>query len=277
MYYQILKSNTSTENIIAYSKLLSRVFNKNPKFTPEFLLWQYSQNPNGSIIGSDAFFNGELIAHHATIPVVYSFFGKQYKGILAINNVTHPDHQGKGLLTELGNATFNEAKRLNYDFVITVTNANSTHGYLNKFGFRLISPLAVKIGFGKIIPLDIRTQNVYSCWTKESLAWRLKNPAICYHHDNQSILAKVNKIGLCAQLKYLDILEIDELLLKSHKSNFNIWIGLSKEKKESGMFFNMPDFLKPSPLNLLFKDLQGNIPIFGKGDICFELADFDAF
>lgn len=125
MSYQITKSSTSAESISAYSQLLSNVFRKTRKYTVDYLNWQYLQNPHGAIVGVDAFFEGKLIAHHVAIPVSYTIFGQQLRGLLAINSVTHPDHQGKGLFSKLGNATFEEAKSLNYDFVITVSNSNS--------------------------------------------------------------------------------------------------------------------------------------------------------
>ena len=276
MSYQIAKSTTSAENIASYSQLLSTVFSKTPKFTVDFLNWQYSQNPNGTIVGTDAFFDGKLVAHHATIPVSYMIFGQQAKGLLAINNVTHPSHQGKGLFSKLGNATFEEAKSLHYDFVITVTNGNSTYGYLNKFGFRQISPLEVKIGCGKVIPSN-KNALVYSNWDNKSLNWRLRNPSTIYFRDNLTVISKTEVYGLFAQIKNCEDAFLQDLNLHQRKAFFNTWIGLSKDKKVNGCFINMPDKLKPSPLNLLFKDLQGHIPLFDKDQICFELADFDAF
>jgi predicted N-acetyltransferase YhbS len=276
MSYQITKANTSTENINAYSRLLSNVFSKTHKFTVDFLNWQYSLNPQGTMVGSDAFFEGELIAHHATIPVSYTIFGQQAKGLLAINNVTHPDHQGKGLFSKLGNATFEEAKSLNYDFVITVTNSNSTYGYLNKFGFRHIAPLDVKIGCGKIITSKQRS-SIFSNWDFDTLNWRLKNPSAHYFRDNQAIMSKTDVFGMFAQIKNGEEEFPLDLNLNQGRAILNTWIGLSKDKKVGGCFINMPDKMKPSPLNLLFKDLQGQIPVFDKDQICFELADFDAF
>ena len=274
--YEISTSLASIENINAYSKLLSEVFSKTSKFTPGFLHWQYTQNPNGTVVGSDAFFNDSLVAHHAAIPVVYNIFGKQYKGLLAINNVTHPDHQGKGLFTELGRRTFEEAKLLGYQFVITATNKNSTYGYLNKFGFRELSPLDVKIGIGKIIPSNYSDHQVHSIWTDESIAWRFQNPSVRYYYDNKTIISKTDLLGVYAQIKNCSELNMDKIKLESKKSYFSLWIGLFEIKKK-GFFFNLPNKLKPSPLNLLFKDLQGNIPLFSKDDLHFELADFDAF
>ncbi|MCX6240205.1 MAG: GNAT family N-acetyltransferase [Bacteroidetes bacterium] len=277
MGYEIAKSVVSSENINAYSRLLSKVFVKTTKFTPEFLHWQYAQNPVGTIVGTDAFLDGELIAHHATIPVVYNVFGEVLKGVLALNNVTHPDHQGKGLFTELGKATFEEARRLKYQFVITVTNQNSTKGYLNKFGFNQISQLEVKLGIGTIIPGISSNHQVYSKWDDESLSWRLRNPEAKYYRDKLTILAKTDIPGIFAQMQNCQETLLYKTGLTSKKSPFKLWIGLVNTKQINGLFVAMPEKLKPSPLNLLFKDLSGDIPPFLKDNLFFELIDFDAF
>ena len=276
MSYQIIKSNTSIENLTAYSRLLTEVFTKTNKFTLDFLKWQYAQNPNGEVVATDAFFEGELVAHHATMPVSYMVFGKQVKALLAINNVTHPAHQGRGLFTKLGHATFEEAKNLGYAFVISANNANSTYGYMNKFGFRSISPLEVKVGCGKIIPSH-QNSLVYSNWDDESFKWRFQNPSAVYFRDNLALMSKTFIPGVYAQLKICTDDDFKAVNLNHSKAYLNTWVGLAKDKKVNGCFMNLPDKLKPSPLNLLFKDLQGNIPLFDKDQICFELADLDAF
>lgn len=276
MDYQIIQSNSSVENIEKYSTLLSHVFQKTSKFSKEFLSWQYSQNPLGIMVGTDAFYQGELIAHHATIPVSYNIFGHNMKGLLAINNVTHPAHQGRGIFARIGNATFEEAKLLNYDFVITVTNANSTYGYLNKFGFRFIAPLDVKVGIGSIHTSKINT-SVYANWDENQYRWRFSNPTAAYFLEGETVMSKTEIMGMSVQLKYDEIIQEGCMPIVQKKSILKTWIGLNSQLRMKGLFVDMPNVMKPSPLNLLFKDLKGNIPYFDKNQICFELADFDAF
>jgi len=277
MSYQILSSNTQPESIAAYARLLSEVFTQTRKFTPEYLAWQYARNPHGQVVGSDAYQGGELVAHHGTLPVAYRFFGETLKGVLALNNVTHPAHQGKGLFTRLGLNTFEQARSLGYDFVITVTNANSTPGYLGKFGFRLISPLDVKVGLGRVAVPPPDPGKVCALWTPETLAWRFANPDARYYTNGLSVLTKAGGAGIRAQVKSLAEQEVGKLSLGHLGLGLAIWIGLSGARRQKGLFVNLPDRLKPSPLNLLFKDLGGKVPAFGKDDIQFELADFDAF
>lgn len=277
MGYQILKSEVSGSRIVDYSQLLSDVYIKTTKLTPRYLEWQYRQNPMGTAVGFDAFYEDQLAAHYVTIPVVYSIQGKKSKGLLAINTVTHPKHQGKGLFTTLANRTFEEGKKLGYEFIIGVANQNSTYGYLNKLQFKFISPLEVKIGVGKMEIYDSTNYLVQPHWSKEALQWRLSNPEIPYYVNNNIILAPTNKYWIYAQLKQHKKKLSMPVELKKKKALIKIWIGLSRATKSRGLFIDFPEKLKPSPLNLIFKDLKGNLPEFQKEDIFFELIDFDAY
>lgn len=276
MSYQIVRSSASAQHIKLYSKLLSNVFKNPSKFTEEYLSWLYAQNPNGTLVGTDAFFEGELVAHYATIPISYTFFGQRVRGLLAINNVTHPEHQHKGLFLKLGTETMEEAKRLGYEFVFAVTNNNSTYGYLNKFDFTRIAPLDVKIGCGVMVPSKAHA-NVFSNWDDACIRWRFQSPKTPYFRHNRSVYSKTEIIGLNAQIISCNVNSINELDLAEHRSVFTMWIGLSNTLKRKGLFVDMPDRVKPSPLNLLYRDLTGNLPIFSKDDLVFELADFDAY
>jgi len=231
----------------------------------------------GTVVGMDAFYDGKLVAHHAAMPVLYHVFGKPVKALLAINNGTHPDHQGKGLFTKIGNMNFDEAKQLGYHFVISANNQNSTYGYLNKFGFRKLAPLIVKVGIGKIIPDNANNYAVHSIWNEENLAWRLQNPMSKYYRNNDSIFAATNYAGFRAQMLSRECNLLKDKDLKSTKLPFTVWIGMSENLKRQGILVDLPDKLKPAPLNLLIKDLIGNIPLFTKEEIFYELIDLDAY
>lgn len=276
MPYKISTSGTSPDHIRAYSQLLSTVFNNTSKFSSQYLHWLYAQNPLGTVVGTDAFFEGQLMAHHATIPVSYFVDGKLYKGLLALNNATLPGHQGKGLLKQLAVATFEEGQKQGYDFIITVTNQNSTHAYLTKFGFRLLSPLDVKIGFGRINVRSREDYPVHSNWNEKSLNWRLSNPSTTYFTNNQLLFSATHLPLVSAQLSAMKF--PSKAIHTKRKTNIiTLWIGLAANKKVKGLFVDLPHKFKPSPLNLLFKDLSGRIPMFSKNDVSFELLDFDAY
>lgn len=278
MSYKFIPVDISEEKIKQYALLLSSVFTDTKKFTVDFLNWQYAKNPMGKVVGYDAYYENELAAHYVTIPVVYNLNGSQKKGLLSLNTATHPKHQGKGLFTQLATKTYELAASLGYEFVIGVANQNSTHGFLKKLGFYLISPLDVKIGMGKInLQNDIDRYNWKASWNSESIDWRLANPSINYYKQKDLLLADTGKMSIHAVMSQSSLITENNKPIKKSFVPFKTWIGIADQKKLGLLLFTLPDKLKPSPLNLIFKDLTGKLPIFKKGDVFFELVDFDAY
>jgi GNAT superfamily N-acetyltransferase len=276
MSYEFSPVDTSPQHIGEYAALLSAVFTDTKKFTTGFLDWQYAQNPAGKVVGYDARMNGLLAAHYVTIPAVYTLNGVQKKGLLSLNTATHPQHQGKGLFTQLATKTYELAASMGYEFVIGVANQNSTHGFLKKLGFYLVSPLDVKIGTGKT---DLQNEAAHykwkSLWTKESMDWRLANPSAHYYKKNDLLLTPSGKLNIYAVLAQSDLIAANTQV--QEKNAFSkMWIGIA-DRKRLGIYFTLPDRLKPSPLNLIFKDLSGKLPVLNKEDVYFELLDFDAY
>lgn len=274
MDYTFTKTETTKQKIECYSNLLSAVFQNTNKFTTDFLTWQYAKNPNGKVVGFDAFYGDTLAGHYVTIPVSYNIKGTTKRGLLSLNTATHAEHRGKGLFTQLANRTYEEAQKLGYEFVIGVANQNSTHGFLKKLEFYLIAPLKVKTGIGNITFDKSLDYLIKPNWTEDSLNWRLHNPEANYFIDKKGVYSKTDKSGIHAQL-FKDLK--DELDLTKKKPALKLWIGLAKDLKCKGLFFDLPKRFRPSPLNLIFKDLNGNLPKIEKNDILFELIDFDGY
>jgi len=65
---------------------------------------------------------------------------------------------------------------------------------------------------------------------------------------------------------------------KSKFSSINIWMGLDRQLRWQGRcYFNFPNRFKPSPLNLIFRDLTGKNRIPKPEQIRFMALDFDAY
>lgn len=265
---------TKKENLELYSKLLSGVFKETNKFTIDFLNWQYFKNPHGDVLGYDAFYNGELVAHYVTIPVVYTLNNTFIKGLLSLNTATTSDHQGKGLFTKLASATYTLAKEKGYDFIIGVANQNSTHGFIKKLGFNLIGKLEVKIYIGSLKEHTNSSNYFRATWNESSLNWRLKCPSSTYFKKGNSIYSNTH-IPL---IKSLMLTKTDAIITDLNKINFipfKMTIGFNLGKPSFSI--NLPEKLKPSPLNLIFKDLSVTGLNVSKKNCYFELIDFDAY
>lgn len=271
MDYEIVP--VKRENLSLYSRLLSEVFTDTTKFTSAFLNWQYYENPAGEVVGFDAFKNGELAAHYVTIPVVYLFQGKRILGLLSLNTATSKQHQGKGLFTVLANATYEAAKKAGYNFVIGVANQNSTHGFLKKLGFKLISPLDARIYLGSIKTYKVGEEFFRACRDEAFMKWRLNNPEGKYFLDKNIVYSETH-IGL---IKAYLTGNADSFpgMKPTVKPLVKLVIGLNLSKPSFAL--RLPDKLKPSPLNLIFKSLSVENLEINAENVLFELIDFDAY
>lgn len=286
--YDIKLVGTSQEEIQQGFDLLRLVFPTAHHITPAYLDWEYRQNPTGQVVGFNAFSDQQLVAHYVTIPIVARLLGKETKGLLSLNTATHPNHQGKKLFTTLASETYDYGKANGYTFVVGVANANSTHGFVNKLGFQLIQPLTVRIGWGAV-PQSITGSQVdfERVWTPESISWRLRNPSIpytvCKGKNHFQVLAPSGKAGIQVLLGEFSLSQYpnEEKHSKiSFLSRFTpqLWMGVNNSINWSGSFyFDLPNRLRPSPLNLIFKDLTGSGIRLDSKSLVFRAIDFDAY
>ena len=275
--YEIKRMSASTDEIEEVKKLLHLTFpNRVNKFTYEYLKWQYADNPRGQVLSFNAYAkNGELAAHYATIPIEMSIDGKRIPGLLSLNTATHPNHRGKRLFTILAQQTYDKGKDLGYKYVIGVANANSTHGFLKNLGFSLIAPLEVKAGLGDPFNHSIPKSKHIIFYDEDFLKWRLRCPHFTYSAKGNTIYGSIDKpLFHSAVARIPDGMTLDQLELKKESYVFRLYIGLGL--KPSGIYFNIPKFIKRSPFNLIFKDMSdGELPMMTDENIFFQLLDFD--
>lgn len=255
---------------------LKSAFPKSKKFTAEFLKWQYLDNPNGEVVSFNAWTeDGIMAAHYATIPIRMIIGGKIEKGLLSLNTATHPDHQGKGLFTKLANTTYDYAKDNGFKFVIGVANANSTHGFLKKLKFYLVSPLIVKVGVGDAYKKEVGSDKNRVFYDKETMAWRLKCPQFKYTSNGNTIYGSIDKPLFHTSVGRLpENVSREDLGLMESFDMFNLYIGIGADL--GGFYVNLPKFVKRSPFNLVFRDLtEGGLPVITKDKVFFQLIDFD--
>jgi GNAT superfamily N-acetyltransferase len=273
--YELRQTGTSPGEIEMYAELLSAVFPTTHHFNADFLTWQYKKNPIGPVVGFDAWAGHELAAHYVTIPVQFEISGRATNGLLSLNTATRPEHQGKGLFTSLANKTYDRARDLGYEFVIGVANQNSTPGFLKKLGFYLIGPLDVKIGVGRVASKARSAYALNPVWNDERLQWRFNNPSRTYRAKKGNVFASTGTMGINA------VLCLDKTLPRSatpvRALGLQTWIGIDPNVRYRGLFVDLPNRFRPSPLNCIFKDLGDTFPVFTKADVHLELIDFDAY
>ncbi|MGC1474009.1 MAG: GNAT family N-acetyltransferase [Psychroserpens sp.] len=280
--YDFKQVKIDSKSIAEVASLLSQVFTTTDKFTNEFIEWQYAKNPSGPIVGFNAYAGEELAGHYVTQPIQAQVKGETVKGLLSLNTATHPDHRGKKLFTELAKLTYEYAKDNGYKFVYGVANDNSTHGFIKKLGFQLVSPLITKIGFGKIkykpTTIDYDFKRV---WTREDLKWRLSNPSLKYYTNKNQIIVPTGKPGLNATIYNLEDHQRDLNTTTEKFKGLNILklnVGLDDAIDwEKSVYFDVPKRFKSSPLNLIFRDLSNGETTIDPKKVKFEVIDFDGY
>ncbi|QQR85973.1 MAG: GNAT family N-acetyltransferase [Flavobacteriales bacterium] len=281
MDYRFERVGTEDASIAQATALLRNVFPKASHFTEPVVRWQYLDNPDGHVVGFNAFAGAVLAAHYVAIPLVARVHGKEERGLLSLNTATHPDHQGKGLFTKLANLTYEAAAREGFGFVIGVANANSTHGFTKKLGFQLVAPLMAMVGVGPITNKNEYPVAYQRIWHTKAVDWRLGHPRNKYYSAlttcRDLVLTDRTQFGARLFLAALDGGTLTSELPEATGWNpLRVWIGLdSRTNWFLRPYFNIPMRFRPSPLNLIFKDLTGQGRTLPADQVRFQAIDFD--
>ncbi|HYJ81791.1 MAG TPA: GNAT family N-acetyltransferase [Allosphingosinicella sp.] len=262
------------------SRLLRQVFPKARHLTARYLEWHYGGNPDGMAVGCNAFAGDELVGHMAAIVFPCRLEGEDRLGMYTVNGAVHPGHRGRRLQSRISAAMFEEAQSLGYAFCLATGNKWSTGPLLTRF--RMLRPLDARIGLG--LPSQRETglrPSFERIWSEEALRWRMANPEAHYaqvRSANQSALLSVTGLpGVDAILHQGPRLESPAPPGRA-RGPLRLWLGLDPRIDWKGSaFLPIPMRLRPSPLNLVFKDLTGGGFVPDPGRIVFRGVDFDAY
>jgi GNAT superfamily N-acetyltransferase len=274
--YDLAPLANDAERIRNIAALLRAAFGDASRFTERYLRWQYEENPDGAAVGFDAFAGDDLAAHYVALPLRARLFGETAKGLLSLNTATSPAYQGKGLFTRLACATYERARELGYEFVVGVANANSTHGFVKKLGFQLVCPLDVRVGIGRPQYDDTGASHFRRIWSEQSMDWRLRNPATAYAFRAGAFWADPGMPGTAIYLG--KAFQCGSSLSKRPAAHpLTAWIGLAPNARWRGVALPVPQRMRPSPLNLIFRDLTPAGRTLDASRVFFEALDFDAY
>lgn len=250
-----------------------------------YLRWLYCENPAGPVIGFDAREDGALAAHYVCVPATIRINGSTADALLSLNTATHPKFQGRGLFTKLAELTYSAAADEGKTLVYGVANANSTHGFVRKLGFALISPLESRVGVGRLgnpdwSGLDEETDFRHQ-WSSAELEWRLGNPksrvnAHGLGAGTYGFSARTGRAGIRAWAE-MPLSPETQVAVKRAEMTPRVWLGLRPPALgRLGLYKSLPERLRPSPLNLIVRGLRSPVAI-EKERVFFNFLDFDAF
>lgn len=273
--YEIRRVENDDARLRAEARLLTEVFPATDRYTFDYLKWQYFANPDGDIVGFDAYADGEIAAHYVVEPLRATLFGKPARGVLSLNTATHPNHQGRGLFVKLATATYDLARELGYEFVVGVANANSTPGFIRKLGFQLVSPLKAEVGVGHVeASMSPDVQFAWQ-WSGDAKRWRLQCPAGKYGCEGERLYSKTHNSLVRMQLTTQNWCEMPNV--GPMRAPLTAWIGLSPSYSWRGFALPVPRRMRPSPLNFIFLDLTGAQRRLDPSKTLMEAVNFDAY
>jgi GNAT superfamily N-acetyltransferase len=276
-------AGSAEQQLSRYRELFSVCFPASPKFSLPALRWLYAANPEGTVIGFDAFEGDTLVAHYVCIPASVRLGGRAVRALLSLNTATRPSHQGKGLFSKLAEMTYQAAAEQGYECVYGVANANSTPGFVRKLGFQLVEPLAAKVGLGGLggdLQAVDRQAQFQRVWSPESLRWRCSNPANRVDGWEQGDRHGFHARALNSLVPaYAELpVELPIPTVVRPLTPLRLYIGLrpAGTSRFSG-YVDIPNRFRPSPLNLIFRSLTASDGRLEPGQIHFSFLDFDAY
>ena len=265
-----------------YIKLYKKAF-KNFNKDYDYFRWLYVNNPQGNFVGVDCYDNDILIGQVGGIPHEFVYNQKKVKFLISINVCVDPKYQGQWLFSKMLVKFEQIAKDLNFDGIIGIANKAASPFWQRSIKLVKLRALDVFVGYGNINSEQIKKENYnfYTLWNKENLEWRMSNPinkTFFYSNKNvQSIYSKTD-FPLIDAYSPMIFFDNDIKLNIIKKKNYRpiVYIGLINDFKKKTFLFDLPEFLKPSPLNFLYKFLKSD-NILDPKKIFFTFLDFDAF
>jgi len=131
---KILNKEEFFHYIPSMNNLFESAFNK--KIHPNFFEWRYLQNPNADLLVAVAILNDEIIANYSASPVLLTWKGDIFKTALSMTTMTHPEHNGKGLFTQLANMLYKEMEKKGFSTMWGFPNSNSHGVFIKKLDWK---------------------------------------------------------------------------------------------------------------------------------------------
>lgn len=278
---EIFALDTKVDSLRAISALLLNVF-PNSRLTENVLRWQYQQNPLGHALGFSAWDGNEVVGHYAAIPISAEVNGRHELGLLSLNTATHPSYGGRGLFTRLAENTYRRAVDAGFGFVIGVSNSASTHGFVHRLEFQNVGKLMALIGVGRLSKPASNVCQFRRMWTPETINWRLSHPQRTY--TQRHIADGISEVRsptaypfVAAVLSSFRTEAVPGSLAKNY-SPISLKIGLDPDwHKFQWRHIDIPMWLRPSPLNLIFRDLTNRKRFLEAKNVRFHAIDFDPY
>lgn len=278
--YRFRLIDHSAEELDRTSALLRRVFGRAGYLTPRYLRWQYVDNPDGIAIGCNAYAGDEIVGTMTAVPMAGQLDGETRPGLFMLNGAVHPAHRGRRLQSRISAAIFEEAVSRGFAFCFGTGNKYSTGPLLTRF--QLVGPLEARIGVG--LPRRRETGRPHSfkrAWSEAAMRWRLANPERGYRVGEKggaSLVTAPTGVPALEAVLYDGRDTWPSAGRRAPGRGLRLWIGRDPEIDwKRSRYAPIPARLRASPLNLVFRDLNGGSYRPDPERVAFRAADFDPY
>lgn len=283
MKIEFYKSKLS--KIDNYIELYQRCFRNYPtKRSQTYFEWFYGKNPLGEYIGIDAVDvkKGLQIGQVGGVPFEFNYNGKKIKVLQAVQICLDKNYRENGIFGKMAARLEDYAIEEKFSLIITIANKLARPAWEHTISMKYLTQLDVLLGYGSLglDELEISDDIFCSIWDKKRIHWRKNNPI------NKVSMFKKQKIKLFSPsvlslFEVFSFIKCKDLNLNFDKEKLkilpNLFIGLAPQYKNNFFYLRIPEFLKPSPLNFLYKDISNENIILNKKKCYFTYLDFDAY
>ena len=255
------------------------------KFSTAFLRWQYYANPLGAPLGCNIFAAEQLVGHLMGIPVEFRVRGEARLITLIMNIAVHPAQRGRGLIKTLTETVIAQSAARGHAGVVGVANQNSVAAFEHKLGFQNIAALDA---FVEWLPHRIDMQAALAaaefahCWSDATLEWRMNNPAnplrIVAQRADSLVVEGSSSLPV---MRARAVIARTGLTLTCSARRVPcpaVVIGLApRGSMHKRGALTIPARLRPSPLRLIYFDIENRGARIDADRVLFNFLDFDAF
>ena len=274
--YKISNLDLLNNYLILYKKCFP-VFKKNI----EYFRWLYNANPMGKYIGIDAFDGDKLVGQIGGIPYDFKFHNNKIRTIVSINICIDKLYRGGQIFHKLSSSFEKLLIKNNYDLLIAIGNKMASPAWIRSLNMKNLGQLKSYLGLCDFSKTDVNLKdyNFFMDWQLDTIKWRCSNPnkktELIKYKNKKLVLAKTNipLINAYTIFPYDINNEIKNLHIDF---NLKTYIVFFNEIKDSFFFIKIPQILKPSPLNFLYKFLKKDYDL-KESEVFFSFLDFDAF
>lgn len=277
-----------------------------------YWVWKHLKNPFGESIVLVAENNDQLVGVRSMMKWCWQRGKDAFNSLRAVDTVTHPDYQGRGIFSFLTQKVVDRAQEQGINFIFNTPNRKSLPGYL-KLGWISIGKLRVGLSF---LPSFFRTSSscqhasvdfsqleglckrwnalqetanhLFTPKSTQYLDWRyLKNPVIKYfvYTDSTLFLAMyIRKRKNVTELRVAELLCLD--LKKDNRKKVKSLVRQWANEKKANLITFAPQIKSWIPgmkINLPIgpilttKKINVDLPSFKHIKLGYQLGDIELF